>query len=95
MSPSATRHSNPNVRRRVLTVQRITDVTPRYRRITLTGDRDGFSSPGADDHARGVFPHQSTLAYTPPTFALKCICVCYSGCFPKQCCPERGGNCAD
>jgi NADPH-dependent ferric siderophore reductase len=42
---------------RMLTVVRVQDVTPRMRRITLTGeDLAGFVSSGFDDHVKLFFP---------------------------------------
>ncbi len=42
-------------RPRPVTVARIEDLTPTYRRITLAGDFSDFQSLGADDHLR-IFP---------------------------------------
>jgi NADPH-dependent ferric siderophore reductase len=43
-------------RRRDVTIARITDLTPRMRRITLTGDLTGFESASYDDHIKLFFP---------------------------------------
>jgi NADPH-dependent ferric siderophore reductase len=51
---SRVRHSP---RFRMLTVARVRDLTPRMRRITLTGeDLAGFVSSGFDDHVKLFFP---------------------------------------
>lgn len=42
-------------RPRALTVTRVEDLTPTYRRITLAGDFSDFESLGPDDHLR-IFP---------------------------------------
>jgi len=55
MIPTVTPQSH-SPRRRLLTVKHVQDLTPHYRRITLEGDLEGFSSPGADDHVKLFFP---------------------------------------
>ncbi len=42
-------------RPRHVTVAAVRDLTPTYRRITFTGDLDGFESAGSDDHLRVFF----------------------------------------
>jgi NADPH-dependent ferric siderophore reductase len=55
-----------DLRRRVLEVRRIDDLTPSMRRITLAGDDlDSFVSAGADDHVKLFFPPDGD---TPPSF---------------------------
>lgn len=56
MTPTVTRQPHPGARRRLLTVARLDDLTPHLRRVTLTGDLDGFRSAGADDHVKVFFP---------------------------------------
>lgn len=43
-------------RSRVLTVSRVTRLTPHMTRITLTGPLEGFVSAAADDHVKLFFP---------------------------------------
>src|SRR6267154_2105606 len=43
-------------RTRLLTVKRVTHITPRMVRVTLTGDLAGFKSAAADDHVKLFFP---------------------------------------
>ncbi|HWL04550.1 MAG TPA: siderophore-interacting protein [Xanthobacteraceae bacterium] len=52
-TPRRVRH---DTRRRLLTVQKVDHLTPRMVRITLTGDLDGFTSLGFDDHVKLIFP---------------------------------------
>ena len=53
---------------RMLTVARIRDLTPRMRRITLTGeDLAGFVSAGFDDHIKLFFPRPGDDAPVRPT----------------------------
>lgn len=55
------------VKRRLLEVKKVTDLTPSLRRVTLTGSElAGFSSPGADDHVKLFFP---AAGETAPQFA--------------------------
>jgi len=49
------------MRRRLLTVKRVTHVTPRMVRVTLTGDLDGFQSAAPDDHVKVFFPAPGTV----------------------------------
>ncbi|KHL73771.1 FAD-binding protein [Pseudomonas putida] len=47
---------NHEIRQRRLRVLRVTDLTPRMRRITLTGaELEGFTSLGSDDHIKLLF----------------------------------------
>ncbi|MDB5803593.1 MAG: iron-chelator utilization protein [Betaproteobacteria bacterium] len=51
---------------RALQVRAVHDVTPRMRRITLTGaDLEGFHSPAADDHVKLFFPAPGTAGTRP------------------------------
>jgi NADPH-dependent ferric siderophore reductase len=43
------------LRSRLLEVREVEQLTPRMRRITLTGDLSGFASDGADDHVKLFF----------------------------------------
>ena len=47
-------------KRRLLTVTAKTALTPHLIRITLSGDFDGFQSPGFDDHVKLFFPDPVT-----------------------------------
>lgn len=47
-------------RRRDLTVTAICDLSPHMRRITLSGDMEGFQSLGFDDHVKLLFPDPQT-----------------------------------
>ena len=51
-APLRIRHET---RQRLLTVASVTDITPRMRRFTLTGDMAGFVSPGHADHIKAFF----------------------------------------
>lgn len=51
---------------RALQVRAVHDITPRMRRITLTGaDLEGFYSPAADDHVKLFFPAPGTETTRP------------------------------
>lgn len=57
-----------DLRFRVLTVARVANVTPKMRRITLTGeDLAGFTSSGFDDHVKLFFPRDGETEPTVPT----------------------------
>lgn len=43
-------------RMRLLTVKRVSNITPRMVRVTLTGDLQGFTSAAYDDHVKLFFP---------------------------------------
>ncbi|ADV65964.1 siderophore-interacting protein [Deinococcus maricopensis] len=76
MTPRITRVGPHPVQLRLLDVKAVQDLTPRLRRVTLTGDAlDGFRSEGADDHVKLFFPapgertpHLPTFGPTGPTF---------------------------
>jgi len=54
------------VKRRRLTVDKITGITPKMLRITLTGaELAGFTSLGFDDHVKLFFPTESTSEPEP------------------------------
>lgn len=52
-------------RMRLLDVAAVTDITPLMRRITLTGDLDGFVSLGHADHIKVFFPQPGTEPVIP------------------------------
>ncbi|HLS49357.1 MAG TPA: siderophore-interacting protein, partial [Actinomycetaceae bacterium] len=52
---------------RELRVTAVTDLTPRMRRVTVTGDLDDFSSPGPGDHIKLFFPNPDTGEHNAPT----------------------------
>ena len=59
---------HPDARRRNLIIKRVTRITPHMVRITLTGDLEGFYSPGFDDHVKLFFPGDGERVmrdYTP------------------------------
>ncbi|MBB6097477.1 NADPH-dependent ferric siderophore reductase [Deinobacterium chartae] len=56
MSERITRHGPHPVRLRLLEVRRVTALTPRMLRVTLTGDLEGFRSDSPDDHVKLFFP---------------------------------------
>lgn len=45
---------------RAMTVARWRDLTPRMRRVTLSGPMDGFASDGPGDHVKVFFPDPAT-----------------------------------
>ena len=51
-APVRVRHET---RMRLLTAVSVTDITPKMRRIRLTGDLTGFASPGHADHIKAFF----------------------------------------
>lgn len=56
-APIAIHRVSHEIKRRKLQVLRVTDITPKMRRITLHGpDLEGFISLGADDHVKLFFP---------------------------------------
>jgi NADPH-dependent ferric siderophore reductase len=56
-APTAIHRVNHEIKRRKLQVLRVTDITPKMRRITLHGpDLAGFLSLGVDDHVKLFFP---------------------------------------
>ena len=59
------------LRRRVLEVRRVENVTPRMVRITLGGaDLEGFHSPSFDDHMKLFFPAPGEAEPVMPTMGL-------------------------
>ncbi|KAA0949760.1 siderophore-interacting protein [Pseudomonas sp. ANT_H14] len=62
------------IKRRRLDVLRVVDITPRMRRITLSGEQlAGFVSLGSDDHIKLLFPQTAAeyVALQSPTFSIK------------------------
>lgn len=56
-NPNAIHRVMHEIKRRRLQVLKVTDLTPRMRRITLGGEQlAGFLSLGADDHVKLMFP---------------------------------------
>tara|TARA_R110002020_G_scaffold14227_15_gene50519 strand:+ start:6974 stop:7780 length:807 start_codon:yes stop_codon:yes gene_type:complete len=53
--PRAPRRLRHETRMRLLTVSGITSLSPRMRRIRLTGDMTGFAAPGHADHVKVFF----------------------------------------
>ena len=51
-APQRVRHET---RMRLLDVVKVTDITPKMRRVTLTGDLEGFVSLGHADHIKAFF----------------------------------------
>ncbi|WP_323014420.1 siderophore-interacting protein [Devosia sp.] len=62
-APLRVRH---DTRMRLLTVEAITDITPRMRRFRLTGDMAGFASLGHADHIKAFFFPEGVEPKTPP-----------------------------
>lgn len=61
-TPQRVRHET---RMRLLDVVGVRDVTPLMRRITLTGDLEGFTAPGHADHIKAFFPEPGTEPFIP------------------------------
>ncbi len=63
-TPLRVRHE---IRRRLLSVVRVEQITPRMRRIVLGGEAlDGFASAAADDHVKLFFPPPGEVARVFP-----------------------------
>jgi NADPH-dependent ferric siderophore reductase len=68
--PRAPRRVRHEPRRRTLTVTGVNTIAAHMVRITLTGDLEGFSSLGFDDHVKLFFPEGTTgTAEIPPLVA--------------------------
>jgi NADPH-dependent ferric siderophore reductase len=63
-SPRRVRHQP---RRRTLTIKHVETIAAHMIRITLTGDLDGFTSLGFDDHVKLFFPDGTRDAEGAPT----------------------------
>ncbi len=64
------------IRRRILTVLSVFDLTPRMRRVTFTTDMSGFASPSPDDHIKLFFGKEANgedcmRDYTPRYFDIE------------------------
>ena len=60
--PRAPRRVRHEPRRRALTVKQVDKIAAHMIRITLTGDLDGFTSLGFDDHIKLFLPDGTTNA---------------------------------
>ena len=64
--PRAPRRVRHEPRRRTLTIKRVEKIAAHMIRVTLTGDLDGFTSLGFDDHIKLFFPDGTTGADGTP-----------------------------
>ena len=64
--PRMPRRVRHQPRRRTLTIQRVEPIAAHMIRVTLTGDLDGFTSLGFDDHVKLFFPDGTTDADGAP-----------------------------
>jgi len=55
IDPRAPQRVRHETRQRLLTVTAVTDITPRMRRFSFSGDMEGFASPGHADHIKAFF----------------------------------------
>jgi NADPH-dependent ferric siderophore reductase len=62
VDPRAPRRVRHEPRRRTLTVARVDEIAAHMIRVTLTGDLDGFTSLGFDDHVKLFFADGTTNA---------------------------------
>jgi NADPH-dependent ferric siderophore reductase len=62
-APHRVRHQP---RRRALTIKQVEKIATHMVRVTLTGDLDGFTSLGFDDHIKLFFPDSTTHAEGAP-----------------------------
>ena len=60
--PRAPRRVRHDARRRTLTIKQVDKIAAHMIRVTLTGDLDGFTSLGFDDHVKVFFPDGTTNA---------------------------------
>lgn len=65
-NPHSVRRLRHETRTRLLTVKRVTRITPRMVRVTLGGDLAGFISAAADDHVKLFFPLPGSIQPTLP-----------------------------
>ncbi len=65
--PRAPRRVRHEPRRRSLTVKQVDTIAAHMIRVTLTGDLEGFTSLGFDDHVKLFFPDGTTNADGAPT----------------------------
>jgi NADPH-dependent ferric siderophore reductase len=66
VDPRAPRRVRHQPRRRVLTVARVDKIAAHMVRVTLTGDLEGFTSLGFDDHVKLFFPDGTVNADGAP-----------------------------
>ena len=66
VDPRAPRRVRHQPRRRVLTVARVDKIAAHMIRVTLTGDLEGFTSLGFDDHVKLFFPDGTVNADGAP-----------------------------
>lgn len=66
IDPRAPIRHRHETRMRLLTVAAVTDITPMMRRIRLTGDLEGFVSPGYADHIKAFFFPPGIVPSLPP-----------------------------
>ena len=64
--PRAIQRIRHDTRLRLLTVTGITDITPKMRRVRLTGDMGGFASFGHADHIKAFFFAPGVTPELPP-----------------------------
>jgi NADPH-dependent ferric siderophore reductase len=64
--PRAPRRVRHEPRRRILTVKNVEKIAAHMIRVTLTGDLEGFTSLGFDDHVKTFFPDGTTNAEGAP-----------------------------
>jgi NADPH-dependent ferric siderophore reductase len=64
--PRAPRRVRHEPRRRMLTIKHVETIAAHMIRITLTGDLEGFTSLGFDDHVKLFFPDGTTSADGTP-----------------------------
>jgi NADPH-dependent ferric siderophore reductase len=62
VDPSMPRRVRHEARRRMLTIKQVDKIAAHMIRVTLTGDLDGFTSLGFDDHVKVFFPDGTTNA---------------------------------
>ena len=66
VDPRAPRRVRHEPRRRTLTIKQVENIAAHMIRITLTGDLDGFTSLGFDDHVKLFFPDGTSNAEAAP-----------------------------
>src|SRR5580698_11575231 len=64
--PRAPRRVRHETRRRMLTIKQVEKIAAHMIRVTLTGDLEGFTSLGFDDHVKLFFPDGTTNAEGGP-----------------------------
>jgi NADPH-dependent ferric siderophore reductase len=64
--PRAPRRVRHETRRRMLTIKQVEKIAAHMIRVTLTGDLEGFTSLGFDDHVKLFFPDGTTNAEGAP-----------------------------